>query len=99
VSGKPEEKEYIFQLHALTGKALEADLSSFFAQKGLLNSQCQAFVYAYHSRSDYQTHQNDGYTAGRVALTVSGSQWNLEVDTGEVTAEIYNQQSEFDFNF
>ena len=95
----PSPNIYVTVSHALTGKALEADLSAFFVQKGLLNGQCQAFVYAYHSKSDYQMHQNDGYTAGRVALTVSGSQRNLEVDTGEVTSETYNQQSEFDFNF
>lgn len=81
---------------ALTGRTLEADLSAFFQRRGLTASQCQAFVYAFHSRSDYQAHENDGYTAGRVALTNdSSSQRNLEVDTGSV----YDLQTQFDFNF
>jgi hypothetical protein len=80
----------------LSARALQADLAAFFQQHGLTASQCQAFVYAFHSRSDYQAHQNDGYTAGRVALTNnSGSQRNLEVDTGSV----YNQQTQFNFNY
>lgn len=95
----PSPNIYVTVSPALSGRTLEADLSAFFVQRGLLNGQCQAFVFAYHGQSDYRAHQNDGYTAGRVALTVSGSQRNLEVDTGEVTSETYNQQSEFDFNF
>lgn len=82
---------------SLTGRALEADLSAFFVQQGVLSSQCQAFVFAYHSESDYQAHKDDGFTAGRVALTTTGtgSQMNIEVDTGSAT----NTQAEFDFNF
>jgi hypothetical protein len=80
----------------LTGRALQADLAAFFENKDLTSSQCQAFVYAYHSRADYLENQNNGYTAGRVALTNdSGSQNNLELDTGSV----YDVQSQFDFNY
>jgi hypothetical protein len=42
---------------------------------------------------------NDGYTTGRVALTTNGQSFNLEVDTGEVTSEANNLQSQFAFNF
>jgi len=83
---------------ALTGKALEADLSSFFVQNGLLGNQCGAVVFAYHSMSDYQANKNNFFTAGRVILSNnSGSspQFNLEVDTGSAT----NEATEFDFNF
>jgi hypothetical protein len=67
----------------LSGRTLQADLSAFFVQNGLLASQCQAFVFAYDRRSAYLANRNDGYTAGRVALTNnSGSERNLEVDTG-----------------
>jgi hypothetical protein len=94
----PEPNSYVTVSPALTGKALEADLSAFFVQSGFLSSQCQAFVFAYHSMSDYQANKDNGFTAGRVALTTnSGSspQFNLEVDTGSATSE----QTEFDFNF
>jgi hypothetical protein len=83
-----------------TGRRLEADLAAFFLRSGLIGRQCQAFVFAYRSPSDYQAHQGDGYTVGRVALTnISGSQRNLEVDTGEVTSETYNPQAQFAFDF
>jgi hypothetical protein len=96
----PERNIYVTINPALTGQTLEADLSAFFVQSRLINSQCQAFVFAYHSENDYQAHQNDGYTAGRVALTTgSGSQRNLEVDVGEVTSEVNNLQAQFSFNF
>lgn len=97
----PSRNVYVMVSQKLAGRALEADLSAFFVQTGLVSGQCQAFVFADHSRSDYRSHLNDGFTAGRVALTNSGSgsQRNLEVDTGEVTAENYDQQSEFDFSF
>jgi hypothetical protein len=97
----PGKNIYVTVSRTLSGRALEADLAAFFVQTGLINSSCQAFVFAYHSEGDYRAHQNDGFTAGRVALTDtgSGSQRNLEIDTGEVTSETYNQQSEFGFNF
>jgi hypothetical protein len=79
----PEPSIYVTVSRALTGRALEADLSAFFVQSGLINSHCQAFVFAFHGRHDYRVHRNDGYTAGRVALTTnagSGSRHNLEVD-------------------
>jgi len=82
----------------LTIRELKADLSAFFVQGGLLGNQCQAFVFAFHSRSDYQANVNNGYTAGRVALTTNsgpGPQHNLEVDAGNV----YNFPAQFDFNF
>jgi hypothetical protein len=83
----------------VTGKALEADLAAFFVQNGLVGNQCGAFVFAYHSKSDYEANQNNGYTAGRVALTINsggGPQRNLEVDAGDATSM---QQAQFDFNF
>jgi len=79
----------------LSDRMLAADLSAFFVQEGFTNNQCGAVVFAYHSESDYQANQNNGFTAGRVITTANGSQLNLEVDTGAATAE----QSEFDFNF
>ncbi len=91
----PEPSIYVTVSRALTGRALEADLSAFFVQNGLINSHCQAFVFAYHSRRDYRAHRDDGYTAGRVALTTnaaSGPKYNLEVDAGDV----YNFPAEFD---
>jgi hypothetical protein len=94
----PAPNIYVTVSLRLRGRKLEADLSAFFLQKGLMGSQCQAFVFAFHSRSDYRAHQNDGYTAGRVALTNSaGSQHNLEVDAGGVTSMLSNPQ--FNFNF
>lgn len=80
----------------LTGRALQTDLAAFFESKGLTASPCQAFVYAFHSRADYQANQNNGYTAGRVALTSnSGSQRNLEVDVGNV----YDYPAQFNFDY
>jgi hypothetical protein len=77
-------------------RALQADLAAFFETKDLAASRCQAFVYAFHSRADYRANQDNGYTAGRVALTNDGgSQVNLELDTGSV----YNIQSQFSFNY
>jgi hypothetical protein len=67
-------------------------------QSGLLSSQCQAFVFAYHSTSDYKANINNGYTAGRVALTTNsgpGPKFNLEVDAGNA----YNFPAQFNFNF
>lgn len=98
----PEPNIYVTVSPGLTGKALEADLAAFFVQSGLLGNQCQAFVFAYHSESDYQANQGDGFTAGRVALTSnsgSGPQHNLEVDAGEETSEANNVQAQFNFDF
>jgi hypothetical protein len=95
----PNPNIYVAVSQGLTGRALEADLAAFFVQSGLVGNQCQASVFAFHSESDYQAHQNDGYTAGRVALTTnsgSGPQHNLEVDAGDVTNM---QAAKFDFNF
>jgi hypothetical protein len=89
---------YVTVSRAVTGRALEADLSAFFVQNGLLANQCQAFVFAFHSRRDYRIHYDDGYTAGHVALTTnagSGSKYNLEVDAGN----IYDFPTQFEFNF
>jgi hypothetical protein len=94
----PEPNIHVTVSPGLTIRELEADLSAFFVQSGLLNSQCQAFVFAFHSRSDYQANVDNGYTAGRVALTTNsgpGLQHNLEVDAGNV----YNFPAQFDFNF
>jgi hypothetical protein len=94
----PDPSIYIVVSPALAGRALQADLSAFFVQSGLLGSQCQAFVFAYHSRSDYLANTDNGYTAGRVALTTnagSGLRHNLEVDAGNVD----DFPAQFDFNF
>lgn len=94
----PEPSIYVTVSRSLTGRALEADLSAFFVQSGLLGNQCQAFVFAFHSQSDYQENMNNGYTAGRVALTTnsgSGPRHNLEVDAGDV----YDFPAQFDFSF
>lgn len=93
----PEPSIYVTVSPALTARELEADLSAFFVRSGLINSRCQAFVFAYHSRNDYKANMNNGYTAGRVALTNTGPglQRNLEVDAGDV----YDFPAQFDFNF
>jgi hypothetical protein len=94
----PEPNIYVTVSPALTVREIEADLSAFFVQSGLLNNQCQAFVFAFHSRYDYQANINNGYTAGCVALTTNsgaGPQRNLEVDAGDV----YDFPAQFDFNF
>lgn len=94
----PEPNIYVTVSPALTVRELEADLSAFFVQSGLLNSQCQAFVFAFHSKNDYQANINNGYTAGRVALTTNSGpdlQRNLEVDAGDV----YDFPAQFDLNF
>lgn len=93
----PTPNIYVTVSPALTGRTLEADLSAFFLQNGLLASQCQAFVFAYHSQSDYLANRNDGFTAGRVAVTnnYGSPKWNLEVDTGSA----WSRQTQFDFNY
>jgi hypothetical protein len=91
----PQPSVYVIVNSGLSDRTLAADLSAFFVQEGFTNNQCGAVGFAYHSQSDYQANKNDGFTAGRVVTTAYGSQLNLEVDTGAVTAE----QSEFDFNF
>ena len=93
----PEPNFYVTVSSGLTPKEVEADLSAFFVQQGLLGNRCGAFVFAFHSEADYQAHQNDGYTVGRVDLDTNGgaSQGNLEVDAGDVTSV----QAEFHFNF
>jgi hypothetical protein len=96
----PTPNIYVTVRPKLGVRPLEADLSAFFLEKGLLRSHCQAFVFAFQSRSDYEAHRNSGYTAGRVALTNdSGSQHNLEVDTGAATSLIYHPGNRFDFSF
>lgn len=97
----PEPDIFVTVNPALTARTLEADLSAYFVQSGLIGNRCQAFLFAYHSRHDYRAHLNDGFTVGSVALTDigSGSQFNLEVDVGEVTSEVNNLRSRFEFNF
>ena len=97
-SSCPEPNIYVTVNSALTVRELEADLSAFFIQNGLLNSQCQAFVFAFHSTNDYQANINNGYTVGRIALTTNsgpGPQHNLEVDAGDIS----DFPAQFDFNF
>jgi hypothetical protein len=94
----PEPNYMVSVSRTITGRVLEADLSAFFVQRGLLGNHCQAFVFAFHGRHDYRVHRDDGYTAGRVALTAnagSGPKYNLEVDAGDV----YDFPTQFDFNF
>ena len=100
LSSCPTRNIYVTVRPHLTSRKLEVDLSAYFLQSGLIGSQCQAFIFAFRSRSDYQAHKNDGYTVGRVAFTNdSGSQRDLEVDTGEVTSEAYNPRTQFSFKF
>jgi hypothetical protein len=98
----PEPNIIVTVSRRLTGQALLADLSAFFIQSGLINDHCRAFVFAFHSRRDYRAHRNDGYTAGRVALTTNsaGPPDNLEVDAGDTTSasDIFTT-AKFDFNF
>jgi hypothetical protein len=94
----PQPTRYVTVSPAVTGRALEADLSAYYVQNGLLSNQCGAAVFAYHSMSDYQANKDNGFTAGRVILSKnSGSspQFNLEVDTGSAT----NTLATFNFNF
>jgi hypothetical protein len=98
----PEPQYIVAVSRAITGRALEADLSAFFMQHGLISDHCQAFVFAFHSRRDYKAHTDDGYTVGRVALTTnsaSGSSLNLEVDVGNITRAPIDMKTQFDFNF
>jgi hypothetical protein len=94
----PQPNRYVTVSPAVTGRALEADLSAYFVQNGLLSNQCGAVVFAYHSMSDYQVNKDNGFTAGRVILSNnngSSPQFNLEVDTGSAT----NTLATFNFNF
>lgn len=94
----PTRNIYVTVSPRLRGRMLEADLSAFFLRSGLIGSQCQAFVFAFHGQHDYRAHQNDGYTSGHVALTNNrGSQRNLEVDTGEVTSVLSSPRVDFNF--
>jgi hypothetical protein len=98
LSSCPTPTFYVTVSPRLGVRAVEADLSAFFLDKGLLAGQCQAFVFAFHSRHDYEEHRNNGYTVGRVALTNgSGSQRTLEVDRGSSALGI--PQAQFDFSF
>lgn len=97
----PDTNVYVTVSRAISGRALEADLSAFFVQRGLLGNRCQAFVFAFHSRHDYRAHLNDGYTVGRVAFTTnssSGPPDSLEVDIGNVT-QVMGVKEQFAFNF
>jgi hypothetical protein len=94
----PDPAIYVTVSPGLTVREVEADLSAFFVQSGLLSNQCQPVVWAYHSRSDYEANNGNGYTAGRVIITTNtgpGPQHNLEVDAG--AADDFPAQ--FDFNF
>ena len=94
----PQPNRIVTASPEVTGRALEADLSAYFVQNGLLSNQCGAVVFAYHSMSDYQANKDNGFTAGRVILSNNGGsdpQLNLEVDAGSAT----NMQAEFDFDF
>jgi hypothetical protein len=97
----PDTNVYVTVSRAISGRALEADLSAFVVQKGLLGNRCQAFVFAFHSHRDYRAHLNDGYTVGRVAITTnsgSGPPDNLELDIGNVS-QVMGVKGQFNFNF
>lgn len=82
----------------LAVRMLEADLSAFFVQSGLISNSCGAVVFAFHSLHDYRANMDNGYTVGRVIITTntgSSQQRNLEVDVGDV----YNSPVEFAFNY
>jgi hypothetical protein len=76
-------------------RAVEADLSAFFVQAGLLGNQCGPVVFAFHSKA--QADAGNGYTAGRVIITTNspGPPWNLEVDAGSAVSEA----GSFNFDF
>lgn len=76
-------------------RAVEADLSAFLVQAGLLGNQCQPVVFAFYSKA--QANAGNGYTAGRIIITTNspGPPWNLEVDAGSDIA----QAGSFNFNF
>jgi hypothetical protein len=93
----PQTARYVTVSPGVTGRALEADLSAYFVQNGLLGNQCGAVVFAYHSLSDYQRNNGNGYTAGRVILSGNNGSgpYSLEVDAGSDTGT----QAEFGFSF
>jgi hypothetical protein len=95
----PDTTIYATVSPSLSGRPLEADLSAFFVHSGLISTMCPASVYAYYSKSEYQADSDGGFTAGSVTLTVSGTQSNLAVDTGNVTSGAYDIKSQFSFNF
>jgi hypothetical protein len=76
-------------------RAVEADLSAFFVQAGLLGNQCGPVVFAFYSKA--QANAGNGYTAGRVIITTNspGPPWNLEVDAGGDVSPA----GSFNFNF
>jgi hypothetical protein len=76
-------------------RVVEADLSAFFVQAGLLGNQCAPVVFAFYSKA--QADAGNGYTAGRVIVTTNspGPPWNLEVDAG---GDAFPAGS-FNFNF
>jgi hypothetical protein len=93
----PLPNRYVTVSPAVTGRALEADLSAYFVEEGLLDNKCGAAVFAFHSLSDYQANKDNGYTAGRVIVSSDGGSGpdNLEVDAGPYT----DTQAEFNFSF
>ncbi len=96
----PDTTIFVTVTPGLSGRPLEADLSAFFVHSGLISNQCPASVYAYYSKSEYQADSaGGGYTAGSVALTVSGGQSNLAVDTGSVTSGTDDVKSQLNFSF
>lgn len=93
----PEPNIYVTVSRRLAVRTLQADLSAFFLQRGLIN-YCGSAVFAFHSRRDYRAHIDNGYTAGSVILTMktgSGPKRNLEVNIGDV----YKFPVRFGFNF
>jgi len=93
----PQPTRYVTVSPAVTGRALQADLSAYFVQNGLLGNKCGAVVFAYRSMSDYQANKDNGFTAGRVIVSSNsgGPPYNLEADAGSATST----QAEFAFDF
>jgi len=91
---------YVAVSSGLTPKEVEAGLSAFAVQQGLLDKHCGGFVYAFRSAADYQAHFNDGYTVGRVSMDTDGGgspRGDLEVDAGDQTSG--SIQATFKFTF
>jgi len=98
----PEPTIYATVNRGLTSREVEADLSAFFVQSGLINNRCQALVFAFHSLRDYRAHLNGGYTVGRVALTRNAYiGYNLEVVAGDISGSASGTftQARFDVSF
>lgn len=77
----PQPKRDVIVASTLTGQQLAEDLLAYFyAQQ--LNNDCGSVVFAYHSQGE--ANAGNGYTAGSVNLSATGSQHTLTIDIGSV---------------